>query len=656
MAVLKCKMCGGNLEITGMEYIAQCSHCGVLQTLPKADDEKKLALFNRANNLRRKNEFDKAAGIFESIIVEFPDEAEAYWGVVMCKYGLEYVDGKDGRKVPTCHRTLPVSIMNDEDFLEACNRADISARSLYQDEAKAIDGIQKKILEIAATEEPYDIFICYKEKDDVTGLRTEDSSIAQDIYTALTEMGYKVFYSRNSLRKLAGTEFEPYIYAALSSAKIMLAIGTRLDYYDAVWVKNEWSRFISMMADDSSKVLIPCYKNMDAYDIPEEFGFMQALNMSDVMFSNNLEASVKRALPLESKVSNTDTAVINSGATATVDTLLKRAYMFLEDGEFFSAGDYFERVLDIDPENAHAYMGKTLEALNVKKIEDIVKCDKEFSTNSDFCKALRFADSEFKAELEQYLNDWRENRYNIATNIMNGAKSGVDYKIAADIFRTLYVYKDSQEKRTTCVQQAKYLTDIKTKHQNLSLEINKRKRDVSFLKNNYQQLESQYLYNKKIYDEKARKDKLGVKILLLIGSILPYFIFMFIHFAFLDSNSDEDSFFDLCLLYGYLVLRISFGISWAIYNKKMLKRGIAGSIVRFLCALIGPIWANIWAFVECFPKEVKYKNDIKGYLDSTDGAMNQCRNHIAALEAELAPLTVQENQLLQLLGSKSFNK
>ena len=88
----------------------------------------------------------------------------------------------------------------------------------------------------------------------------------------------------------------------------------------------------------------------------------------------------------------------------------------------------------------------------------------------------------------------------------------------------------------------------------------------------------------------------------------------------------------------------------------MLKRGIAGSIVRFLCALIGPIWANIWAFVECFPKEVKYKNDIKGYLDSTDGAMNQCRNHIAALEAELAPLTVQENQLLQLLGSKSFNK
>ena len=55
--------------------------------------DKKLALFNRANNLRFKNEFDKAAGIYESIITEieasqsrhitlYADEEEsnfAYW-------------------------------------------------------------------------------------------------------------------------------------------------------------------------------------------------------------------------------------------------------------------------------------------------------------------------------------------------------------------------------------------------------------------------------------------------------------------------------------------------------------------------------------------------------------------------------------------------
>ena len=297
MAIFKCKMCGGALEIEGNQSVVTCKYCGSQQTLPKVDDEKKLALFNRANNLRIKNEFDKAAGIYESIIAEFPEEAEAYWGLVLCKYGIEYVDDPaSAKKVPTCHRTLPTPIMRDEDFQQACENADISARGLYREEAKAIDEIQKKILEIAATEKPYDIFICYKETDDITGVRTEDSTIAQDIYTALTEMGYKVFFARNSLRKVAGTEYEPYIYAALSSAKIMLAIGTKYDYYDAVWVKNEWSRFISMMANDSSKVLIPCFKNMDAYDIPVEFSNMQALDMGDMMFFNSLEASVKRVL------------------------------------------------------------------------------------------------------------------------------------------------------------------------------------------------------------------------------------------------------------------------------------------------------------------------------------------------------------------------
>ena len=78
MAVFKCKMCGANLESGENKSVATCEFCGTQQTLPKIDDEKKLALFNRANNLRLKCEFDKAAGIYESLIAEFLEEAEAY--------------------------------------------------------------------------------------------------------------------------------------------------------------------------------------------------------------------------------------------------------------------------------------------------------------------------------------------------------------------------------------------------------------------------------------------------------------------------------------------------------------------------------------------------------------------------------------------------
>ena len=92
MAVLKCKMCGGDLVLNSDSTIAECEFCGTQQTVPTADNEKKMTLFQRANRLRFACEFDKAAGIYESIVAEFPEEAEAYWGLILCKYGIEYVD------------------------------------------------------------------------------------------------------------------------------------------------------------------------------------------------------------------------------------------------------------------------------------------------------------------------------------------------------------------------------------------------------------------------------------------------------------------------------------------------------------------------------------------------------------------------------------
>ena len=39
MAVFKCKMCGGSLEITDDQSVATCEYCGTQQTLPKANDD-----------------------------------------------------------------------------------------------------------------------------------------------------------------------------------------------------------------------------------------------------------------------------------------------------------------------------------------------------------------------------------------------------------------------------------------------------------------------------------------------------------------------------------------------------------------------------------------------------------------------------------------
>ena len=129
MAIIKCKMCGGDLNVEENSQIAVCEYCGTQQTVPKQDNEKKLTLFARANRLRFACEFDKAAGVYESIVAEFPEEAEAYWGLVLCKYGIEYVDDPaTGKKVPTCHRSSFDSVLEDANFELVMEYSDVVTR------------------------------------------------------------------------------------------------------------------------------------------------------------------------------------------------------------------------------------------------------------------------------------------------------------------------------------------------------------------------------------------------------------------------------------------------------------------------------------------------------------------------------------------------
>ncbi|MCM1335365.1 MAG: toll/interleukin-1 receptor domain-containing protein [Bacteroides sp.] len=275
MAIFKCKMCGGQLEIESGATVCECEYCGTKQTLPKTDNEQNLNMFNRANHFRQQCEFDKASEIYERMTPN-SDDAELFWSIVLCRYGIEYVDDpKTGRKIPTCHRTQFKSILEDADYLEALNRADAVQRSIYESEAGYIDSIQKGILEISNKEEPFDIFICYKESDE-SGKRTQDSVIAQDLYYQLTQEGFKVFFSRITLESKLGAEYEPYIFAALNSAKVMVVVGTRAEYFNAVWVKNEWSRYLMLMQEDKRRTLIPAYKDMDPYDLPDALSMFQA--------------------------------------------------------------------------------------------------------------------------------------------------------------------------------------------------------------------------------------------------------------------------------------------------------------------------------------------------------------------------------------------
>lgn len=297
MQALKCKICGGNLDVEHGQKVVECPYCGVKQTISFFKEPNIQEIYNRANDYLRHNEFDKAEHLFLQILFDDKENADAYWNVLMCRYGVTYVKDPASKKyIPTCNRTLYSPIFNDENYKNALLFATDEQKSLFEENATAIDQIQKKIFTISKHEKPFDIFISYKETDR-NGARTNDSIVAQDLYHKLTDIGYKVFFSRITLEDKVGTEYEPYIYAALASSKLMITLCSSSENIESVWVKNEWSRYMSFAEKDSGKNIIPLYYDMDRTQLPDEFLNLTAYDIKENGFEQELMRGIKKLIP-----------------------------------------------------------------------------------------------------------------------------------------------------------------------------------------------------------------------------------------------------------------------------------------------------------------------------------------------------------------------
>lgn len=397
MEILTCKMCGGNISVSEDQTYGTCEYCGSTMTLPKIENQQRANLYNRANHFRRQNEFDKAMAAYENILNFDSTDAEAHWGIVLSRFGIEYVeDPTSHERIPTCHRTQFESILADEDYQAALENApDSYTRSLYEQEAKRIAEIQKGILAISANEKPYDVFICYKETDD-NGERTKDSVLAQDIYYQLTNEGYKVFFSRITLEEKLGQQYEPYIFAALNSARVMLVIGTKAANFQAVWVRNEWRRYLDLMKKDQGRLLIPCYRDMDPYDLPEELSLLQSQDMSKIGFVQDLLHGVKKVLEGKQQTSSKSSSE-NSFGDAELEKLLKNAQTYLKLNDYGLAQKTYSSVIEKYPEDYRGWWGLII--CDTHSLQQNAEDQKRLDTWFGYIKQL--ADPEAFREVEK---------------------------------------------------------------------------------------------------------------------------------------------------------------------------------------------------------------------------------------------------------------
>ena len=496
MAVFQCKMCGGQLDITEGQSIATCPYCNTKQTIPKLDNEKIAKILERANALRLAGEYDKAISEYDKIL-ETNDvvDAEIYWNIVLCKYGVIYVDDPaTGGKVPTINRTQVTPVLIDEDYKKVLELADPTTRQMYEKEAEVIDNIQENILAISRNEEPFDVFICYKETDE-NGNRTQDSVDAFQIYHYLTDEGYKVFLSRVTLADKFG-KFEPYIYAALNSARVMLVIGSKKEYFEAPWVKNEWMRYLNIMKKDPKKTLRACYKNMTPYELPPELSYYQGGDMTQLGFIQDISNGIKKYFPEKNERAReaAQSVVQTQPSGGQVTPIIKKAKLFIEQRDYDSAKKNIDVAFDIDPENWEIYLCKLLMDYQLGNESELKNLNNTFDGNYNYKKIIQFADEQSANRIKGYndyiierlANENAEQLYRNAEGLSQFKTDNDRLNEARNYYLKISKYKDSSDKANKCVEliYANILRDLDSSKDINKLE--KARNDIAYIRDKFE--------------------------------------------------------------------------------------------------------------------------------------------------------------------------
>lgn len=142
-----------------------------------------------------------------------------------------------------------------------------------------------------------------------------------------------------------------------------------------------------MLAVDDTKKAAVCQFCGDAFVVEEAVNNYITNNITNNTVNNNIG----------------DGAIVNVyEQSKSVSALLERVAQFLEDKDWNSASQYCEDILDIDPQNAQAYLGKLMAELQVSKKADLVK-HKTLESSANYQRILKYGDKAMLDELNGYL-------------------------------------------------------------------------------------------------------------------------------------------------------------------------------------------------------------------------------------------------------------
>jgi hypothetical protein len=148
MENMVCKICGGSLTRKGNNFV--CDFCASKWMIDLGDDVHAVERANAWEALRG-SDFEKAAELFENILLKEKENHEAYWGRALAKNGIVYVtDYNESKRVPTCNNITENSFLTNKDVQKAIAFAPADIKEGYQQQAEQIEKIRVEWLEKAS--------------------------------------------------------------------------------------------------------------------------------------------------------------------------------------------------------------------------------------------------------------------------------------------------------------------------------------------------------------------------------------------------------------------------------------------------------------------------------------------------------------------------
>ena len=509
-SVIKCGICGEPLSGAGNPYT--CAVCGNVSytSNPMLEDE-----LRTANAMRECTRFDEAMLVYKQIVKKYKtdDLSEVYWNLLLCEQRVMFETDEKGERFPSFYAITDDEIEDSLYYLGAIGSAEKHAPErveIFKGLAEKMIRAKQLYARISETSKPYDLFICFK-KSAFEGGDTKDCALAIDLYNHLAK-DYNIFFSERSLKNVVVREFEPNIYYGLYTAKVMLVLCSKKEYVESQWVKNEWSRFHAFAQNPATgKTIIPIFlEDFSPRSLPSELISYQGLSADYHLFDElgktlrkiikpvDMESELKRQLAEQQRrieeqqrqeaeraeaqrhqmeeqqrqmqeqleamrrTQKQAGSATSNAPSNDIAPLLRRAFMFAEDKKWDSANEYFEKVLDRDPENADAYLGKLMVEMKVTRQEQLRDCAEPFDRSNHYQKAMRFADHTLKSTLADYIKHIKDRNekariagiYDRAKKAMLAASTESAYKEAAKLFESISAHMDSAALAQECHEKA----------------------------------------------------------------------------------------------------------------------------------------------------------------------------------------------------------